>query len=69
MATQGNIKISNGCVFRWVIQESISPEVYGWVEKNFDIIKESSGWFRTADPILASKIAQSNIETGRLNIA
>lgn len=46
--------------FKWCNEEG--AEVYGWTERAGEIIKGSSGWFRTTDPKKAAVIARSNLD-------
>lgn len=60
--SSGEIALTDGHVFKWMIQNPDKPEVYGWVEKDWIIVKGSGGWFRTPDPENAARIAQSNLD-------
>lgn len=42
-----------GTVFRCQTQGDRSPEIYGWLERDFAIVPGSGGWWRTDDPVEA----------------
>jgi hypothetical protein len=58
----GDIPLRDGYVFRWMMTGDTVPEVYGWTEKDYSIVKGTTGWFRTTDAEAAAKIALSNLE-------
>lgn len=53
----GEIEMTNGFVFKWMMSGTTTPEVYGWIEKNYSILKGSGGYWRTSDPQEACKRA------------
>lgn len=53
----GETTLSGGNKFRWNIQGERPPEVYGWIEKDHSIVKGSGGFWRTPDPVEATKRA------------
>jgi len=55
-----HIALSDGHVFRWTLQGDRTPEVYGWIEKDWSILPGSGGWWRTTDAQRAARIAASN---------
>lgn len=58
----GEIDMAAGHVFRWMIQGERTPEIYGWVEKDHEIVKGSGGWWRTDDPREAVTLASANLD-------
>lgn len=46
----GQVDLGNKVVFRWMIQGETTPEIYGWLERDFAIVQGSGGFWRTADP-------------------
>jgi len=55
--TNSEITLENGFVFKFMIDGNRTPEVYGWIEKDFEILKDSSGWYRTDVPEDAARYA------------
>ena len=51
----GEMEMPNGYVFRWILQGDCTPEIYGWVELNHDIIPGTGGFWRTPDPEEAAR--------------
>lgn len=51
----GDIDLGNGRTFRWILTGDKTPEIYGWVEVDYEIVNGTSGWYRTPD---AEKAAQ-----------
>jgi hypothetical protein len=60
-ATSGEVPLSGGHVFRWVLQGTTVPEVCGWVEKDHAVVTGTYGFYRTVDPQAAARIAASNL--------
>lgn len=58
----GDIAMSGGHMFRWMIQGDRTPEIYGWVEKDHQIVPKSGGFWRTVDPDQAARLAASNFD-------
>lgn len=48
--SSGDTPMPNGYVFRWIVQGDRTPEIYGWLEMNHDIIRGTGGFWRTDDP-------------------
>ena len=55
MAKQLEHKMTNGMIFRGMVSNGTKPEVYGWLELNHDIVKDSGGYWRTDDMAEAAK--------------
>lgn len=53
--TTGDIPMSDGTVFRWMLTGTSSPEIYGWQERDHSIVSHSGGWWRTDDPQEAAR--------------
>jgi hypothetical protein len=51
--TQGEIKLPDNRVFRWMLQGTTKPEIYGWIEENHTMIMSTAGFYRTTDPEVA----------------
>ena len=60
MNTYGTIELDSGYSFRYM---NDGREVYGWVERNHDIVPGTSGFYRTNDPERAAKYAALNLDT------
>lgn len=60
--SSGEIMLGRGYVFKWTMTGDKVPEIYGWTEKNYSIVPNTAGWFRTIDPEKAARIAKSNVE-------
>lgn len=58
--TSGVIPLNNGHTFRWMRQGARTPEIYGWVEKDYTVINGTGGFWRTNDPQEAVKRLKQN---------
>lgn len=58
MTQFGQIRLSSTQTFHYVISGETAPEVYGWVEDDYIVLPETSGWYRTNNPYAAARIAQ-----------
>lgn len=56
--TCGEITLKNGDVFKWQLSGTTTPEIYGWVERNYSIVKGTAGFYRTTDPERAKQHAE-----------
>lgn len=56
-----DIDLGKGYTFRSMIEGDRIPEVYGWIEKDYAIVKGTGGFYRTPDPEAASRIARMNV--------
>ena len=56
--------LGNGYTFRAMLQgrNDATLEIYGWVEKDYSIVKGSGGFYRTDDHVKARAIARANLE-------
>lgn len=52
----GSVQLAGGYAFRWMLQGTTHPEIYGWVEKDHEIVKQGGFW-RTPDPLAAAQRA------------
>lgn len=57
MMKSGEVAVQNGFTFKWMMSGTTTPEVYGWLEKEWEILKGSAGFYRTPDPEEAAKRA------------
>lgn len=57
----GEIALEDDFYFKWTMTGTSVPEVYGWVEKGWSIVKGSTGWWRTAEPQEAAERACANL--------
>lgn len=48
-ATSGEERIGDKLVFRWMIQGDRTPEIYGWLERDYSIVPGTGGFWRTAN--------------------
>ncbi len=55
--SSGDIPLNDGHTFRWRIQGDRTPEIYGWIEKDYSLVPATGGWWRTADPDEAARRA------------
>lgn len=63
METHGKIEMGKGYKFVWVLSGGRIPEISGHIEDpDGEIVKCSSGWYRTAVPSGAAVIARKQIE-------
>lgn len=60
----GHIPMADGNVFCWMMTGTSIPEVCGWVEKDWVIVKGTYGYWRTPDPEEAVKRASTHLDIG-----